>query len=350
LENDNLNKGGFGPFFISYEDLRIHLLTPDMRESDLKKNIRIISENFTQSRSEIGKYVLDEKLVSAYAAFYLPTNIPKLKFLFDQLAPAIKDDIFKREFIDIGSGPGTFAYAFRSLRTIDGAPIHCIDSSIFMQAQSKKIMNGFYPKQEVLFQKNYSLKNEDATLFFGNSINEMGVALAGKMIKAISPEYVMWIEPGTSELFLDLKTLRSELTANYDIVYPCPSGDLCPNSWCHQVLRTTFHPEIERISQLVELNRKTLPLVAHLYRKKKAPLKEQLQTALTVQYLNETKFSFLYDVCISENGQNKIMTFEFLKKFMSTAIIKHFKNSNIGERIEYQVEKKLENVWRVRVK
>jgi ribosomal protein RSM22 (predicted rRNA methylase) len=353
LENDNHEKGGFGPFLISFEDLKNHLLVPDIKESELKKNIRIISENFTQTRSEIGKYVLDEKLVSTYASFYLPTNIPKLKFLFDQLTTEIKNDIFKREFIDMGSGPGTFAYAFRSLRASNGAPIFCIDSSALMLAQSKKILNGFFPKQEVIFQKNYLTKNKESVLFFGNSINEMGKNLTMSTIEAISPEYIIWIEPGTSELFKDIKTIRAQLVADYDIIYPCLSGAACPNQWCHQVLRTTFHPSIERLSQLVELNRKTLPLVAHVYRKKTKEQYsinvEEIDTAVIVQYLNETKFSFLYEVCISDNGENKMITFELLKKFMTNERVKYFKNSNVGERVKFQVEKKLEKVWRVKL-
>lgn len=349
MENDNNLKRGHGPFFISYDDLKNSLLTPNIREGELVRNIKLISENFTNSRSEITKYVLDEKLVSSYTSFYFPTNIPKLHFLFEQLSTEVKNDLFNREFIDFGAGPGTFSFAFRSLRQLDGAKITCIDSSFLMLDQSKKLMTNFFPGQQIEYLKNYSNKNEESVLFFGNSINEIGVSRASEIIKSVSPEYVIWIEPGTSELFLDLKKLRSDLVSRYDIIYPCPSGHECPNIWCHQVLRTTFHPSIERISQLVGLNRKTLPLVAHVYRKKKNVSAIKVETALIVQYLNETKFSFLYEVCILEDGENKLVTFELLKKFMNKEIIKKFKNANVGEKIIFSVLKKIDNVWRVRV-
>ena len=146
-------EGAFGPFLISYEQLKPHLLNPSIREHELILNIKKISENFTTDRSEISKYVLNENMVSSYAAFYLPTNLPKLEFLLSHLNPDVRENILNRELIDVGSGPGTFAFAFRSLRSLDQKKIVCIDNSQLMLSQAEKIMKAFFPKQEVTYLK-----------------------------------------------------------------------------------------------------------------------------------------------------------------------------------------------------
>ena len=175
----------------------------------------------------------------------------------------------------------------------------------------------------------------------------MGTNKAQDLIMSIDPEYVIWIEPGTSELFTELKKLRANVLEHYDVLYPCPSATACPSDWCHQVLRTSHDASVERLSQLVSLDRKILPMAAHVYRRKKSAV--LINDATTIRYINETKFSFEYEVCYLHEGANKNDIIEIQKKQLSKVEEKHFKNADVGEKISFEVEKIVGNKLRVRL-
>ena len=96
----------------NFEPIQKFLLNPDLSESDFKKLLVQISSNFTSRREKIEKYVLSPQMVSAYALFYIPTNYPKLFFLMNQLPIEAREAIKKCDFIDIGTGPGTYLLSF----------------------------------------------------------------------------------------------------------------------------------------------------------------------------------------------------------------------------------------------
>ena len=64
---------------MNLSEIMPHLLYQFKSESDLVKAIEEISLKFTKERSNIGDYLKDPRLVSAYTVFYLLTNIPKLE-------------------------------------------------------------------------------------------------------------------------------------------------------------------------------------------------------------------------------------------------------------------------------
>lgn len=347
--HNHKSDGALGPFSLSLEQIRPHLLI-NITESEMVKLIGEISNKFTKKRDAINDYVLEHRHVSAYAAFYLPTNIPKLHFLLSKLPPDILNDFTNRPFIDIGIGPGTFSLAWKKLLSI---PAHVemigVDSSQIMLDQAQKIMNGFFPHDKFMGVRKFKEKKSNSVLFFGHSINEMGKDKAQDLIMTIDPEYVLWIEPGTSDLFLELASLREILLDHYEILYPCAAQGACPNQWCHQVLRTTHEADIERLSQLVSLDRKILPMTAHIYRRKSKPLRPS-EKATIIRYIQETKFSFEYEVCLAIDGENKNQVIEILKKTLSKEEEKNFKNSNVGEKIHYEVDKIVGEKYRVKIK
>ena len=350
LEKDNLlenseQNGAFGPFSLSIEDIRPLLLSPDLSDADMVRLIQEMSMKFTKRRDQIGDYVLDEDHVSAYAALYLTTNIPKLHFLFSKLSKNILEDIYSRTFIDVGCGPGTFSLGISLLNEATPKEIICVDSSKTMLNQAERIIKGFFSKAHVQTHLKYREINRESVLFFGHSVNEMGIDKVLDQIMTIDPQYVIWIEPGTSELFHELKKLRTNVLEGYDVLYPCPSNESCPNSWCHQVLRTTHESSVERLSQLVSLDRKILPMTAHVYKRKAQITPSTLATI--IRYINETKFSFGYEVCLFENEKNKNIIIEILKKQLDKKTEKKFKNLNVGERIAFTVDKIIENKYRV---
>lgn len=353
LENVNSNniesnsKRAFGPFALSLDDIRPHFLNPDLTDAELVHLIQEMSSKFTKNRSQIGDYVLDEAHVSAYAAMYLPTNIPKLHFLLSNLPEDILEDLKERPLIDIGSGPGTFALGWSLLFETPPKEIICVDSSKLMLEQAAAMVKGFFSEANIKTQTKFIEKRPESVLFYGHSINEMGIDKVQDQIMTIDPEYVIWIEPGTSELFQDLKRLRSSILESYDVLYPCPSSAGCPSSWCHQVLRTSHDHSIERLSQLASLDRKILPMTAHVYRRKNNLPPSNLATI--IRYLNETKFSFEYEVCTFENDKNVNVVVEIQKKHLDKQTEKKFKNLNVGEKIKFKIDKIVGAKYRIQL-
>lgn len=355
MEKDNSvqifksNQRAFGPFVLSVEDIRPYLLNPELSDADIIKLVKEMSLKFTKKREHIEDYVMSVDLVSAYTALYLPTNIPKLHFLFTKLPEEVLQDFKKRPFIDIGSGPGTFSLGYKLLMGSEfTGDCIAVDSSDVMLEQSRSLMNGFFPNDAFWATKKFKEQKKESILFFGHSINEMGVNRAMDFITTIDPEYIIWIEPGTSDLFSELKKLRANILDSYDVLYPCPSNAACPASWCHQVLRTTHASSVERISQMVSLDRKILPMTAHVYRRKNQLLHTLSSTI--IRYVNETKFSFEYETCFFEEEKNKNAVIEIQKRDLSKEEEKMFKNSDVGEKIDFETVKKIGNKLRVRLK
>lgn len=348
MQKDNKNQRAFGPFVLSVEELKPFLLNPNLKDTDIARLIPEMSFKFTKARDQITDYVQSEDHVSAYTSLYLPTNIPKLHFLLEKLPEETLLDLENRPFIDIGSGPGTFSLGWSFLFQKAPQEIIAVDTSRKMLEQAKKIMNGFFPEAKFRTETRFHEKRTDSVLFFGHSINEMGTHKAQDLIMSVDPEYVIWIEPGTSELFKELKKLRENILDHYDVLYPCPSAAACPSAWCHQVLRTSHDHSVERISQLVSLDRKILPMAAHIYRRKQAAAFTNEPT--TIRYINETKFSFEYEVCYKTEDKNRLDIIEIQKKQLSKEQEKHFKYADVGEKISFEIEKVVGKKLRVKLK
>ncbi len=358
MQKDNLShhsiEGALGPLFLSLEDIIPALLSDDISEREIVELIQEISQKFTTQRNQIEDYVNEERRVSAYASFYMPTNMPKLYFLLNKLSTEIQTDLLKRPFIDYGCGPGTFSLAMSLMAPNTDRTYYCIDSSKLMLKQAQNLFNHLSPSSKVSFTSRYVETNKESILFFGHSINEFGNKKMEDLVATIQPAYVIYIEPGTSKLFNDIKRIRESLLGSYDILYPCQSSEQCPSSWCHQVLRMTHEPSIERLSQLVRLDRKVQPLVAHLYIRKDLNRLNSLKKneneyidGTIIRYLAETKFSFEYEVCLVQAGKNVNQRIEFMKKELTKAQEKFFKNSDVGEKIQFKVIKEIDKKWRV---
>lgn len=352
LEKDNF-KGAFGPFLLSLEEIQPFLLNAHLSERETVKLIKDMSHKFTQRRDLISEYVLDENYVSAYSSFYLPTNIPKLHFLLSKLNNEMIQDISYRPFIDYGCGPGTFSLGMHLMLPNSNREYICIDSSKMMLEQAKSFLEGFKASEKREFRQKYHEEKSEGVLFFGHSINELGISKAIDIVLTINPEYVLFIEPGTNEIFKELKNFRKSLLEHYSIVYPCPSQSDCPSDWCHQVLRSTHDNSVERLGQLVSLDRKTQALVAHVYKRNNNPIISNKNTATIIRFINETKFSFEYQVCMedgeSEGRELVNRTIEILKKDLSKEEEKSFKKSNIGDQVNFEIIKIVNNHLRVKL-
>lgn len=300
----------------------------------------------------------DEKKVTAYSLFYLPTNALKLIFLLNQLSPRVIEKILETSVIDVGTGPGTYLIALKKYLHDNGFknPLSMmgVDIEPIMLKQAQSLLKD----EPITFLQDFShaLRLKDKkTFIFGNCLNELSAFEIRNWLKDIDGEFLFFIEPGTPREFEKMMLVRDILVKErgYNVLYPCPDGKLsCPirdreSDWCHQVLRETHHPSIERLSQLVQLDRKVMPFIGHIYTKEN--FKKKNRTAHFVRFLRETKFSFEWEVCLQENQALDLVTFEIMKKDLKKKEVKEMKKKSVGETFDFKITKEL-NSQKLRVK
>ncbi len=294
----------------------------------------------------MGDYLKEPRLVSAYTAFYLLTNIPKLNEVLKWMPKPWIEELKNCDFIDLGAGPGTFSLAWKELGAT--GDFYQIELSQLMREQGKKIWEGFH--KEKLFQGiKWEWKTERPKfLLFGHSANEMGAAAAIQYIEKINPDHILFIEPGTKDFFPTMLEIRNYLlTNNHAVLYPCPNALECPmknssEDWCHQFIQIKQDAEIERISQMARKDRKLLPLTVHAYSRtfKTANPKERI-----VRVLPETKFSMEWEVCV----ENVLEHYQVMQRDLSKQESKELSSVLAGNAVETEVVKNLERSKRVKV-
>lgn len=178
-------------------DIKPFLIHRFKSEGDLIKAINKVSDNFTASRQDVNDYLQDERLVAAYAAFYLTTNFPKFSHCMDYLEEhrALLQD---SELIDIGVGPGTFLFAIGEFFNWNISTLYGIETSHLMKKQAAKIKEGLFADKDIEIVSKSSLipvKTKNRILIFTHSVNEMGVDQAFQYIKQLDPDGIMFIEP-----------------------------------------------------------------------------------------------------------------------------------------------------------
>ena len=337
------------------------LNSKSLKEHQYLRLIKSIHNNFTVGRDQIDLYTQNQDMVSAYTMFYLPTNFPKFHFLMDQLPPDDLQQISNSFFIDFGTGPGTYLLSFldyfkKSKNDFLGAL--GIDRSSQMLEQSRSCLRHFYPELEKKIELSDKIildKKQKITLCFGNCLNEIGVSKALGIVEKVKPDFIIFLSIGTKDSFEKILKFRKESYSHgFSSSYPCFNiNNSCPlentTDWCHQVLKTIHHPTIERLSQKLKMDRRTLPLIAHIYKKEKKAI-EREGSARLIRILSETKFSFVLEVCIEESNLLKHLKFELMKKDLSKDVIKKFRKTNLGINIKYVLVKKInENLWRVKL-
>jgi len=326
-----------------------HLNYKFLSENDLIKAIQEVSINFTQNRQDIQDYLSDPRLSSAYTAFYLTTNIPKLEGVFKWMDQAWLEELKECIFFDIGSGPGTFSFAFRKWAG-QSVSIFQIENSALMKDQAKKIWDGLYPGEELhqhLLSKNEFTKKK--FMLFGHSANEMEFHTIMKYIEEIQPDHILFIEPGTKDVFSLMLRIREKLISKgFEILFPCMESTTCPMSgqsldWCHQFLYVNHDPEVERLSQMVKKDRRLLPITVHAYSLKKII---GFDGARVVRVFPETKFSFEWQVC----DNNVIHRYQVMKRGLSKYNLDLFSHVKSGDLVYVEIEKIMDQQERVKVK
>lgn len=325
----------------------------NLTEDQLIKEVLKLKENFTVARDKkLQDYLARPEAVSAYFQYYLPTNFPKLPFLFDQLPKAYLQTLKNRRWVDYGCGPGTYTAALLSL-SADLAPseVVLVDSSELMLKQAQKFLTQVFPEQKFSFLNSLPesvLKDERSVMIFGNSLNEMSPSFAKTLLIKFRGLDLFWIEPGTIESFRSLSEYRSFLLSDgYKVLYPCPSSHTqCPallkdkTEWCHQVLRMTHPDWVERLSQKMQIDRKEMPLIAHAYSRS---YQQQDARDTMVRIRPETKHSLEWDLCRLDEDQ-KVLEWRrasVAKKSLERAQLKAMGKMSTGLKVDLEVVKEL---------
>lgn len=327
--------------------MQLHQLMPFLlhefkSEHDLLQAIAELSQNFTQKRERLSDYLQDKRLTSAYTAFYLATNIPKLRAAFDWLPPAWLTRLKDSTFIDMGAGPGTFSLAFREWAG-PGAKIMQIETSNVMREQAQRLWAGLYPGEK-LMQTSVGEK----VLFFGHSANEMGPEVTLKYIRELNPEHILFVEPGTKDFFPQMLKIRAELIQqHFHVLFPCPKADSCPlqdsaSDWCHQFIQVKQSDDVERLSQMARKDRRHLPLIVHAFSK---TFQTPSPDSRLVRVFPETKFSYEWEVC----ELNRIEHYQIMKRGLSKNSQKVLGEVLAGAALEVMTEKVLPDARRVKV-
>jgi hypothetical protein len=318
-----------------------HLLYTFSHESDLVAAIQEISRKFTTERAKIGDYLKEERLVSAYTAFYLATNIPKLAGIMKWMSDEWKESVKGRPLIDLGAGPGTFSLAWREL--FGSGEFLQIEHSEAMKKQARKLWDGNFPSQEMKHTGTVA----NGILLFGHSANEMDSETAIHYVGKFSPDDIIFIEPGTPEFFGKMLEIRTRLIQNgWHVLFPCPKESECPmrgtTDWCHQFIHVSHDPEVERLSQIMRLDRKLLPLTVQIFSRR-----EYHQPAeRLVRVMPETKFSFEWQVCRENNLEN----YQVMKRGMDKATEKKMGNMLAGSSLSTELEKDISGKKRVKLR
>jgi hypothetical protein len=313
-------------------------------EHDLLKAISELSDIFNIKRHLLKDYVKDERLVSAYAILYGMTNKIKIGEVLGRLPEAFSEEISKMNFIDFGCGPATYSLGLMDhFEEKFGGNIIAYDKSPVMIEQGRKIFKEFYPAQDFLATHKYNdLKNikGDTCLFFGNSANEIGRDHVMKVIRELKPKVVFFIEPGTKQSFSIMKDIRHDLKSSFSILYPCTGQGECPvkgSDWCHQYVKVTHDHEIERLCQLAHLDRRSMPLIAHVYHNKSV---QENKSPVIFRKYEKQKFAQTFEVCLPNNT---IQIVEVLFKGLDKSTKRELQRKQVGETISYTVVKELEN-------
>lgn len=334
---------------ISYDELAPSFLYQFKADSELIKYVDQIKRGFTSHRDEIGEYVMDKKMVSAYLAVYASTNMAKLPLVLKRLPEWFKKELEDIEFVDFGCGPATFSYAF--LKEFPDSFAVCVDSSILMLEQGERLLSQSFNKKKYMFSHDIPEKLSKRCLFFGHSLNEMEVDFAASEIERSEAEYVLLIEPGTKQSFEKVIELRSKMMdLGYKCHYPCFSNHKCPmvgseveDDWCHQYVHASHDPSVERLCQMAKLDRRNLPLISHFYAKEEI----QQYEAMIVRNYEKQKFAQTFEICLERDHIKQIQTVEVPFRGMKKPQIKEIQALCSGDIIRFEVIKELEKFWRV---
>ncbi len=274
-------------------------------EGELLSEINHLIEVFNLDRDQITDVYKSRKSVSAYLYYFYVTNLPRVKQAIERLTDVLDDS----PVIEFGAGPGTLPMALKDHKNA----FYLIENSSLMQESGRAVLKEYAPKVNFQYFKTSIdvpiLK--DPVLCFTNSFNELDSHDFWELIDQLKPGKIIFIEPGTKEVFHRLLEVRGKLQSKeYKVTYPCSSQVACPlegtEDWCHQYLKLVHDPSIERLTQKLKRNRRMVPLCLHLFEKEASGAHQ----AILFSRPEVRKYGFDLRICEG----NEIKKYRVLKK------------------------------------
>lgn len=344
-------------FPFSLSELRRYLLVDKISDTQIVNSIKSTQKNFTVSRDKIEGYSKSKLDVSSYSLFYMPTDFPKLSMVLRELPEALIN-MFQKSYcdvFDVGCGPGTFSFAWRTFFPGAKHQFHLIDQSKEMWSQAKKFSESIFNLPQATFGSKVKLDSISTqsgvslrVAIFGHSINEMGLSIAREYISQINPDYIIMLGPGTPAVFSTFMEWRDihSLKDGFEILYPCLAQKPCPmlkenymGDWCHQILREKLSAELHQLGQKLSIDRRSIAFIGHIYCRRGEIFNEQRKIYSLVRFLGETKFSWQYLGCSAENEE--LVKLEVMKKGLSKEDSRLISSLLVGQRIEFEIQREI---------
>ncbi|MCT4641065.1 MAG: hypothetical protein N4A33_02135 [Bacteriovoracaceae bacterium] len=322
---------------MNYTDLLQYLIAPPPSSEKLVKDIKKVINNFTANREDINKYLKDESFVSAYTAFHFYSNYFKFDHIYKKILGL--EELFEScDVVEIGAGPGSFSF---SIETYCKNSFYAIEPAALMRKQASVIKDGLFKDSNVNFISGINSlpkKDKDRLIIFTNSFNEMSEDEAYDLIRKTMADHILFIEPGTKEVFKRLINFRAKLSIKkFNTIYPCSSNENCPledkDDWCHQYLKLSYDLDYQRVCQLVKVSKKWQAQSLFLFSIKKEPVSK----AVNLRVFGETKFSKDWLIC----EDNQIKNVQNHKSDYDKSDYKTLDEVLAGDIIEYDTVKEL---------
>jgi hypothetical protein len=209
-----------------------------------------------------------------------------------------------------------------------------------MRAQAQRIRDVLYPAMDARFHDRLPDLPRGAfrIALFGNVINEMPSGAFEALCRSLAPDAVIALEPGTSDAFVHMSRVRRFMgRKDYTILYPCPGDDRCPaaakeGEWCHQVLRGSIDPALERLGQLAGIDRKVMPFIGHVYAR---GLSAPDRGAMVFRLKKHSKHAFHLTLC-DHRGSLRLVDVELPVRGLDRDQLKRMERLCAGEFIRVE--------------
>jgi ribosomal protein RSM22 (predicted rRNA methylase) len=317
-------------------------------EDDLIRAIQELNSLYVLRRDELNSSMLNSRLASAYLYLYLTTNVPKLFKVLSFLPKELILKIAATPWIDFGSGPATYTLAWYAWLQHQKIPYPkeglLIEKDPAMQEIANKVLDKFLHHEDIKVANTLQQKKlEQATLFFGHSCNELSTEVLLNMVEDVKPKFILFLEPGTPEVFKKILEIRTHLLSrDFKVHYPCLQMKSCPmkqtDNWCHQYLHLRLPSQVERLTQLASLKRQHSAVIFHVYeRVDSLPIKNNQYRI--VQGPMQNKGAWTWQVCSHEG---KLMWMESLTRNFNKQQLKVLETKVPGEIFsEVQIQKEI---------